>query len=246
MSGVMTNPPRRQDRPAVQGQPGGGAKVVRAFGGSSAGVKARRASPGISLILLAAWLCAGMLLMGDWLSPFSADARSFAGGPRAGVASGPRGTVAYSPRGAVAVGNRGGAAVAGPRGAAAVGPGGSAAVSNRYGTAVRGPNGNVVAAPNGRVVPPAAYPPGAYARPGYPYPAPVPVPVPVPVAPAYYGPTASGVAAGVALGAMLTVLPATAIAVSSSKTTVIYQDGAQCYKEVKKSGSTYYQQIACP
>ena len=72
-----------------------------------------------------------------------------------------------------------------------------------------------------------------------------PVPVPVPVAPAYYAPNTSGVAAGMVLGAMLTALPAAAVAKSSQGTTIYVADN-KCYKEVKKDGTTYYEQISCP
>jgi hypothetical protein len=210
----------------------------------------------VSLVLVT-WLTVGLVVMRDWLAPTACEGRGFAGGPRAGVATGPRGTVAYSPRGSVAVGSRGGAAVRGPAGAAAVGPNGGAAVRGPYGGAAvgpnggaavrgpyggaaRGPNGNVVAAPRGRVVPPPPlpYPPG--------YRPPVPVPVPVPVAPAYYGPSGAGVAAGMAIGAMLTVLPATAVAMSASSGRIVYVVDNKCYKEVNKQGSKYYEQITCP
>lgn len=124
-------------------------------------------------------------------------------------------------------GPNGGAAARGPNGgAAARGPNG--------GAAARGPNGQVVAAPRGRVAPPVY--PAAGVR---------PVPVPVPVAPAYYAPNTSGVAAGMVLGAMLTVLPAAAVAKSSQGTTIYVADN-KCYKEVKKDGTTYYEQISCP
>ena len=102
------------------------------------------------------------------------------------------------------------------------------------GAAARGPNGQVVAAPRGRVAPPVY--PAAGVR---------PVPVPVPVAPAYYAPNTSGVAAGMVLGAMLTALPAAAVAKSSQGTTIYVSDN-KCYKEVKKDGTTYYEQISCP
>jgi hypothetical protein len=98
---------------------------------------------------------------------------------------------------------------------------------------VRGPYGGVVAAPRGRVVPP-------------------PVPVPVPVAPGYgyygYGGSyGSGVAAGVALGAMLTVLPATAIAISNANAREkVYRVDTQCYREVRRDGRTVYEGIPCP
>lgn len=120
-------------------------------------------------------------------------------------------------------------------GAAAHGPNGGAAAHGPNGGAVaRGPNGQVVAAPRGRVAPPVY--PAAGVR---------PVPVPVPVAPAYYAPNTSGVAAGVVLGAMLTALPAAAVAKSSQGTTIYVADN-KCYKEVKKDGTTYYEQISCP
>lgn len=200
----------------------------------------RAAKRTVSLALVL-WLTGGLVLMGDWLRPSDSEAR---GGGR-GVASGPRGgTVAYSPRGAVGVGPRGGVAAAGPRGAAAVGPaggaavrgpygaaavgpGGAAAVRGPYGAAARGPYGGVVAAPRGAVA------------------------VPVPVAPVYgyggyYGPSASGVAAGMALGAMLTILPATAIAVSNSSRGTVYSADGQCFQEVRQGGNTYYKVISCP
>ena len=124
-------------------------------------------------------------------------------------------------------GPNGGAAARGPNGgAAARGPNG--------GAAARGPNGQVVAAPRGRV-----------AAPVYPAAGVRPVPVPVPVAPAYYAPNTSGVAAGIVLGAMLTALPAAAVAKSSQGTTIYVADN-KCYKEVKKDGTTYYEQISCP
>jgi len=212
----------------------------------------RAAKRTVSLALVL-WLTGGLVLMGDWLTPTDSEARGGGrGGGGRGVASGPRGgTVAYSPRGAVGVGPRGGVAAAGPRGAAAVGPaggaavrgpygaaavgpGGGAAVRGPYGAAAVGPNGGVVAAPRGRVVP-------------------APVPVPVPVAPAYgygyggyYGPSASGVAAGMALGAMLTILPATAIAVSNSSKGTVYSADGQCFQEIRKDGNTYYKVISCP
>ena len=120
-------------------------------------------------------------------------------------------------------------------GAAARGPnGGGAARGPNGGVAARGPNGQVVAAPRGRVAPPVY--PAAGVR---------PVPVPVPVAPAYYAPNTSGVAAGMVLGAMLTALPAAAVAKSSQGTTIYVSDN-KCYKEVKKDGTTYYEQISCP
>ena len=120
-------------------------------------------------------------------------------------------------------------------GAAARGPNGGAAARGPNGGAVaRGPNGQVVAAPRGRVAPP------VYAAAGV-----RPVPVPVPVAPAYYAPNTSGVAAGMVLGAMLTALPAAAVAKSSQGTTIYVSDN-KCYKEVKKDGTTYYEQISCP
>ena len=120
-------------------------------------------------------------------------------------------------------------------GGAARGPnGGTAARGPNGGAAARGPNGQVVAAPRGRVAPPVY--PAAGVR---------PVPVPVPVAPAYYAPNTSGVAAGMVLGAMLTALPAAAVAKSSQGTTIYVSDN-KCYKEVKKDGTTYYEQISCP
>ena len=120
-------------------------------------------------------------------------------------------------------------------GGAARGPnGGTAARGPNGGAAARGPNGQVVAAPRGRVAPPVY--PAAGVR---------PVPVPVPVAPAYYAPNTSGVAAGMVLGAMLTALPAAAVAKSSQGTTIYVADN-KCYKEVKKDGTTYYEQISCP
>ena len=122
---------------------------------------------------------------------------------------------------------RGAAAARGPNGGAvARGPNG--------GAAARGPNGAVVAAPRGRV-----------AAPVYPAAGVRPVPVPVPVAPAYYAPNTSGVAAGMVLGAMLMALPASAVAKSSQGTTIYVSDN-KCYKEVKKDGTTYYEQISCP
>ena len=140
-------------------------------------------------------------------------------------------------RGAAAErGPNGGGAARGPNGGgAARGPnGGAAARGPNGGAAARGPNGNVVAAPRGRV-----------AAPVYPVAGVRPVPVPVPVAPAYYAPNASGVAAGMVLGAMLTALPAAAVAQSSQGTTIYVADN-KCYKEVKKDGTTYYEQISCP
>ena len=112
--------------------------------------------------------------------------------------------------------------------------GGTAARGPNGGAAARGPNGQVVAAPRGRV-----------AAPVYPIAGVRPVPVPVPVAPAYYAPNTSGVAAGMVLGAMLTALPASAVAKSSQGTTIYVADN-KCYKEVKKDGTTYYEQISCP
>ena len=131
---------------------------------------------------------------------------------------------------------RGAAAARGPNGgAAARGPnGGAAARGPNGGAAARGPNGAVVAAPRGRV-----------AAPVYPIAGVRPVPVPVPVAPAYYAPNTSGVAAGMVLGAMLTALPASAVAKSSQGTTIYVSDN-KCYKEVIKDGTTYYEQISCP
>ena len=123
---------------------------------------------------------------------------------------------------------RGAAIERGPNG------GGAAARGPNGGAAARGPNGNVVAAPRGRV-----------AAPVYPVAGVRPVPVPVPVAPAYYAPNTSGVAAGMVLGAMLTALPAAAVAKSSQGTTIYVSDN-KCYKEVKKDGTTYYEQISCP
>ena len=133
-------------------------------------------------------------------------------------------------------GPNGGAAARGPNGgAAARGPnGGAVARGPNGGAAARGPTGQVVAAPRGRV-----------AAPVYPAAGVRPVPVPVPVAPAYYAPNTSGVAAGMVLGAMLTALPAAAVAKSSQGTTIYVADN-KCYKEVKKDGTTYYEQISCP
>lgn len=173
-------------------------------------------------------LTAGQVFMADWFAP------------------------------SICLGYRGGA-VRGPGGGAAVrAPSGAAAARGPYGgTAARGPNGAVVAAPRGRVAPPPPphYPAGARPPVGAPLPparypgavrAPVPMPVPVPVAPAYYRPPASGVAAGMAMGAMLTVLPATAMAVSASSGHTVYVVDSKCYKEVKQSGAKYYEQINCP
>jgi len=175
-------------------------------------------------LLLVLWLTAGLVFAGDWL-----DASLCQAYRRAAAARGPGG-------GAAVRGPAGGAAARGPNGGAAVrGPGGAAAARGPYGgAAVRGPNGAVVAAPRGRVAAP-AYPAGVRA----------PVAVPYPVAPAYYGPTGSGVAAGMALGAMLTVLPAAAIATSSQGMTV-YVVESKCYREVRQNGNTYYEQIGCP
>lgn len=205
----------------------------------------RAAKRTVSLALVL-WLTGGLVLMGDWLTPTDSEARGGGrGGGGRGVASGPRGgTVAYSPRGAVGVGPRGGVAAAGPRGAAAVGPAGGAAVRTPYGAAavgprggaaVRGPYGAAARGPYGGVV---AAPRGAVA-------------VPVPVAPAYgyggyYGPSGGGVAAGMALGAMLTILPATAIAISNSSRGTVYSADGQCFQEIRKDGSTYYKVISCP
>ncbi|KAF0234644.1 MAG: hypothetical protein FD177_671 [Desulfovibrionaceae bacterium] len=208
----------------------------------------RAAKRTVSLVLVL-WLTGGLVLMGDWLRPTDSEARGGGrgggGGGRASVSTGPRGgTVAQTPRGAVGVGPRGGVAAAGPRGAAAVGPRGGAAVRGPQGAAVRGPGGAAAAAgpygavargPYGGVV---AAPRGAVA-------------VPVPVAPAYgyggyYGPSGSGVAAGMALGAMLTILPAAAIAVSNSSGGTVYSADGQCYQEVRKGGDTYYKVISCP
>jgi hypothetical protein len=74
----------------------------------------------------------------------------------------------------------------------------------------------------------------------------VPVPVPPPYHGGYYG-TSGNVAAGIAIGAMLTVLPATAIAISNSTSNqVVYRDGAQCYLETSENGARVYQPIPCP
>ena len=206
-------------------------------------------------LALSVWLTTGLVLLGDWVVPADSQARRAAGGARAGVASGPRGSVAYTPRGSVAVGARGGVAAHGPYGGAAVGPRGGVAARGPYGgaaavgpggaAAVRGPGGAAaVAGPGGAVV---AAPRGTVATlPAPVYPGVRPVPVPVPVAPAYYGRAASGVAAGVALGAMLTVLPATAMAIYGSSGQTIYMVDQQCYQEVHEGGATYYQRIACP
>ena len=112
--------------------------------------------------------------------------------------------------------------------------GAAAARGPNGGAVARGPNGAVVAAPRGRV-----------AAPVYPAAGVRPVPVPVPVAPAYYAPNTSGVAAGMVLGAMLMALRASAVAKSSQGTTIYVSDN-KCYKEVKKDGTTYYEQISCP
>ncbi|GFK93793.1 hypothetical protein NNJEOMEG_01627 [Fundidesulfovibrio magnetotacticus] len=201
------------------------------------------ASPGAAwctVIFTVLFVAAQWLVVADF-----ALAQRRGGGPRGGysaargsVATGPRGGVAVQgPRGGVAArGPYGGEAVRGPRGnAAARGPGGAAAARGPYGAAARGPNGNVVAAPRGWVAPP---------------PPPVPVPVPVPVAPGYYGgygyAPASGVAAGMALGAMLTVLPATAVAIAKSNKETVYVVENKCYREVIRDGRKVYEQIPCP
>lgn len=196
-----------------------------------------RMLPGLrrgACLALVLCLTMAMTFLGDWLTPSSSSARGY------GAASGPRGSVAYTPRGAVAVGAGGGAAARGAYGGAAVrAPSGAAAVRTPAGgAAARGPNGGVVAAPRGRVAPPPPPPPG------YRYP---PAVVPVPVAPAYYGrPPASGVAAGMALGAMLTVLPATAIAIANSSGHTVYRVESKCYREIMKNGATVYEAIPCP
>ena len=84
-------------------------------------------------------------------------------------------------------------------------------------------------------------------RPGYPAPMPMPVPVPVP-AYGYSGGYNSGVAAGFVAGAMLTVLPATAIALSNSSSSKgnVYVVDQKCYREVYNQGSVAYQPIPCP
>jgi hypothetical protein len=72
--------------------------------------------------------------------------------------------------------------------------------------------------------------------------------VPVPVAPGYYNPgyPGSGVGAGMALGAMLTILPATAIALSNSSHETVYKVEDKCYKEVVEEGNKVYKQVSCP
>jgi hypothetical protein len=180
------------------------------------------------------WLTAGLLLIGEWSVPLAASARGVATGPRGG-------TVAYSARGSVARGPGGAVAARGPYGEAARGPGGAAAVRGPGGTVARGPAGQVVAVPRGRVVPP---PPPVYGpgRGAYP----VPVPVPVYPAPGYYGPSGGSVAAGVALGAFLTVLPATAMAIANSSGKTVYKVNKECYRETVDGNRTIYQQIPCP
>ena len=171
-------------------------------------------------LMLVIWLTAGLLLMGDWFNASLCQARGERGPNGGAAARGPNG-------GGAARGPNGGTAARGPNG-------GTAARGPNGGAAARGPNGQVVAAPRGRVAPPVY--PAAGVR---------PVPVPVPVAPAYYAPNTSGVAAGMVLGAMLTALPAAAVAKSSQGTTIYVSDN-KCYKEVKKDGTTYYEQISCP
>ena len=174
-------------------------------------------------LMLVLWLTLGLVLVGDWFD--ASLCQAYRGG---GAVAGPRG-------GAAVRGPAGGAAAVGPRGGAAVRtPSGAAAARGPYGgAAARGPNGAVVAAPRGRVAPPPVY--GARGA----------VAVPYPVAPAYYGPTGGGVAAGMALGAMLTVLPAAAMATQAQGKTVYVVDN-KCYREVHQNGSTYYEQIGCP
>ncbi|NDY55559.1 hypothetical protein G3N56_02210 [Desulfovibrio sulfodismutans] len=72
------------------------------------------------------------------------------------------------------------------------------------------------------------------------------MPVPPPYYGGYYGPSSGSVAAGIAIGAMLTVLPATAIAISNSANQTIYRDGGQCFLETYDGGAKVYKAIPCP
>lgn len=190
-------------------------------------LQARQGPRRLAFLLLTGWLGAGLIFTAQCVIPPESLARVVAG-PRGAVGVGPRGGVAArGPYGGAAYrGPRGGAAVRTPSGAAAArGPYGGAAVRGAYGgVAARGPGGAVVAAPRGRVVAPA----------------------PVVVAPAYYGPPAGTVAAGMALGAMLTVLPATAVRLAAPAGPPVYQVETRCYREAHRNGSTFYEQISCP
>lgn len=74
---------------------------------------------------------------------------------------------------------------------------------------------------------------------------PPPRPVPPPPFGGYY--PGAALATGIAVGAMLTVLPATAIAITEPSTgVVIYQDNNQCYMESYQDGAKVYVPTACP
>jgi hypothetical protein len=68
----------------------------------------------------------------------------------------------------------------------------------------------------------------------------------VPVPPPYYGHSGSDLATGIAIGALLTVLPATAIAISSSSGPTVYKNNTQCFVETYQGPNKVYQAIPCP
>lgn len=84
-------------------------------------------------------------------------------------------------------------------------------------------------------------------RPVPPPPPPVVVPVPAPVyGYGYNSGYGAGVAAGVVAGAMLTILPATAVMIANQSSGPVYRADTKCYREVYANGGVAYQPIPCP
>lgn len=202
--------------------------------------------PALSLAFL---LALGLVLSGDWLAPLIAHARGGERGERGGDRGGDRGGY-QAPRGNFSSRDNHGP-----------GPGDRHGQGDRPnpGGPAPGPNPNYhPGSPPGHrppppppspgyrpppPPPPPAYrppPPPPYYRPGPHY---YPVPPPPPY---YYGHSNSDFATGVAIGALLTVLPATAVAISNSGSSTIYRSNTQCFIETYQGPNKVYKAIPCP
>lgn len=210
------------------------------------------------VLVLAIVMALGLVLGGDWLDTQKAEARGRGGG---GFHA-PRGNFAPPPGMSHGQGQGPGArrpsiAPPSPR------KGGYPGMDHAGAPPAIGPRGNISAppppgyrpaAPPGPRPAPPPHPPGPPGPhpfppppPGPPGPHPFPPPPPFPVPPPPHGGFYPGVATGMAIGAMLTILPATAIAITSPTTgTVIYRDGSNCYVESYQDGNKVYLPVPCP
>ncbi len=221
----------------------------------------------VRILVLAVVMAVGFVLGSDWLDTRTAEARG--GGRGGGGFHAPRGNISPSPGR-----SRGPGPGSGPHGPSVVPPppgkGGFAGRDHAGAPPAIAPRGNISAPPPGYhpPVPPGPHPPEPRPTPppppgprppgqppippppppGPPGPHPFPPPPPpFPVPPPPYGGYYPGVATGMAIAAMLTILPATAIAITNPTTgSIIYQDGTTCYVESYQGGTKVYLPVTCP